>query len=368
MGTILEVSVFLFEIPTGVVADMKSRRLSVIIGYFLMGMGFILEGIVPTVVIVGFAQVVWGLGFTFISGATEAWIADEIGEAKAGDAYLRAAQWGNFGALIAIPFGVILGSGQINLPIIVGGIALIGISIFLRFFMQEEGFTPLPAGERSTWKRMTDTVGSARSLVRGQPLLINLLAIGFFYGLYSEGLDRLWTPHILDNFEFPFSGMLNIVAWFGAIRAVRLILGIIVTSIMRSRLDLKHARSLGRVSRLNSALIIIALVGFGLSQSFWLTLVLFWIIFVLRDVQYPINTAWLNLKIDDPHVRATLLSASSQVDAIGQIAGGPVLGFVGNKSIRTALLGSALLLTPVLPLYGRALRSEDHTVEQQQLE
>ena len=89
MGTILEASIFLFEIPTGIVADVKSRRVSVIIGYVLMGIGFILEGLVPVVIVVGLVQLVWGLGYTFTSGATEAWIADEIGDEKAGDAFLR---------------------------------------------------------------------------------------------------------------------------------------------------------------------------------------------------------------------------------------------------------------------------------------
>jgi DHA3 family tetracycline resistance protein-like MFS transporter len=189
--------------------------------------------------------------------------------------------------------------------------------------------------------------------------LLNLLGIGFFYGLYSEGLDRLWTPHFLENFEFPFPEVLSVVIWFGIMRAVSLTMGIVVKSLVRKRMDLNDARSIGLISRINSALIILALVGFGLSNSFWPTLVLFWIIFVLRGLQYPLNTAWVNLKIDDPQVRATIISASSQVDAIGQIAGGPVVGVVGNNSIRTALLGSALLLTPVLPLYTRALRSEN---------
>jgi len=44
VGTTLEVSAFLFEVPTGVVADAYSRRLSIIIGYFLMGAGFLVEG------------------------------------------------------------------------------------------------------------------------------------------------------------------------------------------------------------------------------------------------------------------------------------------------------------------------------------
>ena len=47
VGTVLEASVFLFEIPTGIVADLKSRKLSVVIGYFLIGLGFMLEGAFP---------------------------------------------------------------------------------------------------------------------------------------------------------------------------------------------------------------------------------------------------------------------------------------------------------------------------------
>lgn len=359
MGTILEASIFLFEIPTGVVADVKSRRLSTIIGYFLMGIGFIIEGIFPSVIVVGLAQVVWGLGYTFTSGATEAWISDEVGEEKAGDAFLRGTQWGYLGALVAIPVGVILGASSINAPIILGGIVLIGISGFLAVFMVEKGFTPVPPGERSSWKHMTDTVVNARSLVKRQPSLLNLLGIGFFFGLYSEGLDRLWTPHLLDNFDFPFPEVLNVVAWFGVIRAVRLIIGILVTNLVRNKLDLTDARSIGVLSRVNAVMIIFSILGFAASHSFWLTLVLYWIIFVLRDVQYPINTAWVNLKIDDPQVRATILSASSQVDAIGQIAGGPLVGVVGNLSVRSALVGSAFLLVPVVPLYSRALKSEE---------
>src|SRR5687767_1559114 len=82
VGTTLEIAAFLFEIPTGVVADVYSRRLSIIIGYALMGVGFIFYGI-PTFAMVLFAQVLWGIGYTFTSGATDAWIVDEIGIERA---------------------------------------------------------------------------------------------------------------------------------------------------------------------------------------------------------------------------------------------------------------------------------------------
>lgn len=69
IGTVLEASCFLLEIPTGVVADLYSRRRSVLIGIFLYGIGFVLEGFLPWFATVLLAQVVWGCGDTFISGA-----------------------------------------------------------------------------------------------------------------------------------------------------------------------------------------------------------------------------------------------------------------------------------------------------------
>ena len=88
VGTALEFSIFVFEIPTGVVADVVSRRLSIIVGVFLIGAGFVLEGALPVFATILLAQVLWGLGYTFTSGATQAWITDEIGEEAAGPAFL----------------------------------------------------------------------------------------------------------------------------------------------------------------------------------------------------------------------------------------------------------------------------------------
>ena len=47
VGTVLELSGFIFEIPTGVIADVYSRRLSMVIGYMMVGGGFVLLGIFP---------------------------------------------------------------------------------------------------------------------------------------------------------------------------------------------------------------------------------------------------------------------------------------------------------------------------------
>jgi DHA3 family tetracycline resistance protein-like MFS transporter len=85
-----------------------------------------------------------------------------------------------------------------------------------------------------------------------------------------------------------------------------------------------------------------------------------------RRVVEPLQTAWYNLSIDDPQVRATLFSVTSQVDALGQIAGGPGVGAIGNVSIRAALVASAALLLPVVPLYGVAMRRSERAIAPQE--
>ena len=360
-GTILEATVFLFEIPTGVLADVRSRRLSVIIGYALMGAGFIIEGTFPFFGTIALAQVVWGFGYTFTSGATQAWIADELGEDRAGEAYLRGAQATRAGALVAIPISVALGSLALQLPIVLGGVAMILLAVFLVFAMTEEGFTASPPGERTTWGLMLKTVRDARQLVRRQPILIVVLATSLFYGLYSEGFDRLWTPHLLENLQGPWLDGPEPVVWFGVIRAVMLLISLAATEVARRRVDTGQGLSLARSLMLNAAMIIVCLAGFALVRNFWVAVGLYWLIGALRNIAAPLHTAWLNLSIDEPQVRATIFSVSGQADAVGQITGGPVVGAIGNASIRTALVSSALLLSPVLPLYAIAIRKDKET-------
>jgi len=361
VGTILEATVFLFEIPTGVLADVKSRRLSVIIGYALMGVGFLVEGSFPYFATIALAQVLWGFGYTFTSGATQAWVADEVGEDRAGQAFMRGAQAAPAGALVAIPLSIVLGRLSLQLPIVMGGLGMMLLSLFLALVMTEEGFTPTPPQERTTWRTMLRTVQDARLLVRRQPILLALLGTSLVYGLYSEGLDRLWTPHLLENFQAPWHQSVEPIVWFGLIQAVTLLISLATTEVARRRIDVNRPVPLARALLVNASLIILCLAGFALTRSFWLALVLLWCIDALRNIAEPLHTAWLNLNIDQPQVRATLFSVSGQADAIGQIAGGPVVGAIGNRSIRSALLTSALLLAPVLPLYGLVLRQVQHT-------
>jgi DHA3 family tetracycline resistance protein-like MFS transporter len=69
----------------------------------------------------------------------------------------------------------------------------------------------------------------------------------------------------------------------------------------------------------------------------------------------PLYNAWVNQRLDSD-TRATVISMSGQVDAIGQVASGPVAALVSLASVRAAISLAGLLLTPALPLIARANR------------
>jgi len=153
VGTTVELSIFLFEVPTGIVADVYSRRLSIIIGYLLMGVGFLVEGLFPFFVPIVLAQILWGLGYTFTSGSTQAWISDEIGEEPANKLFLRATRFGLFASLVGMGGAALIGAQNVALPIQVGALGVILIGVALAFIMPETGFQPTPREERNTWQQ-----------------------------------------------------------------------------------------------------------------------------------------------------------------------------------------------------------------------
>jgi MFS transporter, DHA3 family, tetracycline resistance protein len=356
VGTVLEATAFLFEVPTGVIADVYSRRKSVIIGVILIGMGFMLEGAFPILITILAAQVVWGIGSTFTSGAEQAWIADEMGEEGIGRVYLRGAQLGQVGALIGIFLSVAIASIQLNLALLVGGALFVLLGVFLILFMPETNFQGTPRGERSSFQSMADTFKGGLSAVRGKPVLVTILVIAAFWGMASEGFDRLWEAHLLANFEFPSLGDLDMIVWFGIINAVAMVLSLAVTEIARRKVDtdshIAAAKALLAISILMSASIIV----FALAGNFLLALAAFWSAALLRRVNQPIYTAWLNQSLT-PRIRATVFSMAGQMDALGQIIGGPVIGIIATfGSLPAAMLAVAVIALPQIGLYLRTLR------------
>ncbi len=353
VGTTLEISAFLFEIPTGVVADVYSRRLSIIIGYVLMGIGFLVEGLFPAFLPILLAQVIWGLGYTFTSGATQAWISDEIGEEKANALFLRATRYSLVASLIGMGLALFIGANNVAMPIIVGAVGVLSIGIILIFIMPETGFTPTPQEDRTTWGHMLHTFNEGLKAVKLRPRLMTILGVGFFYGLYSEGFDRLWVKHLLDNFEIPILFGNNQVAFFAILRIASAVLTIFVVQYVEKKVDSSNSLAIGRAMMLVTGLIAAAMIGFALSPLLSLTLCLYLVIDTLRDVRSPLHTAWVNQKLDS-ETRATIHSMSGQVDSIGQIAGGSSGLVARYLSVKAAIMFSGLLLTPAMFLVSRA--------------
>ena len=354
VGTALEASAFLFEVPTGIVADVYSRRLSIIIGYLLMGLGFLVEGFFPAFLPILLAQVIWGLGYTFTSGATQAWITDEVGEETANKLFLRGTQVGLFASLLGMGASMLVGANNVALPIRLGGLGVVLIGIALMFVMPETGFHPTPREDRNTWQHMWYTFKQGAQAVRSRPRLMNIVFIGLFYGLYSEGFDRLWVKHLLDTFELPVLFGNNQVTFFAVLRVAGAILTILAVRFVEKRVDSTRPLAIGRAVFLVTAAISIALIGFALSPLLALSLLLYLAVNVLRNVQIPMQTAWVNHRLDS-QVRATVHSMFGQVDAIGQVLGGPmVAGIAAVGSAVASLVTSGLLLTPALFFIGRA--------------
>ena len=363
MGTMLEVSTFLFEVPTGIVADVYSRRLSIVIGYVLIGLGFLIEGFFPAFRPILLAQVVWGLGYTFTSGAKQAWITDEIGEERANKLFLRSARLGTYAWLFALGATLLIGSNNTAIPIRVGAVGIILTGIVLAIIMPETGFHPTPHEDRNTWQHMWYVFKQGARTVRAHPRLSNIIFIGLCYGLYSEGLDRLSVKLLLDNFRLPVLFGSNQLAFFIMLEVIGTVLYFFVVRFVEKRLDTSSPLAIGRAMLLITGLITISILSFALSPTLFLAVISMTAVGLLRGVSGPLQTAWINQKLDS-RVRATIHSMFGQVDAIGQMTGGPVIGLAASLfSVRLAVGISSLLLSPALLFIQRANRIQRSDME-----
>ncbi|MGH7185346.1 MAG: MFS transporter, partial [Pseudomonadota bacterium] len=301
-------------------------------------------------------QALWGLGTTFTSGAEAAWISDEVGEAHVARLYVRGLQAEQVGGLVGIALGAILGSVGLHLPILAGGIVYVAFGAFLIFAMPERGFVPRrhqPAATRLSFSR---TLGAGLKTVRGQPVLIMLLAVAALYGMASEAFDRLWEAHFLKDLTFPMVGRFQPIVWIGAINVGVLLLSVLAGELVHRRLDVDRPGIVARALLVCNGLIMVGMVSFALAPAFGFAVVSYWVANVARRVRRPLYDAWLNRGLD-PAVRATVLSMGGQADAFGQIADGPVLGLAANAwSIRSAIAIAGFILWPAFWLYNHALR------------
>ncbi len=361
VGTVLEASVFLFEIPTGVVADVYSRRRSVIIGVFLIGIGIAVEGTMPIFATVLLSQVLWGLGYTFTSGADDAWIADEIGEEELDATFIRASQLGQIFSFAGILINVQIAKAGLQLPILAGGGVIVLLGVFMLLFMQETNYKPAAPEDKNTWGKMTHTFAAGLRKVKGSRVLLFILCISAVYGLASEGFDRLSEMHIIKDIGFPANIPLDATSWFGIINGASMLLSIIAGEIVKRRITEKGREAAMWILYGVNLLMVVSVVAFGLSGNFALAVSSLWANSILNRINGPIYRAFTNKHLNS-EVRATVLSMSGQVNALGQIIGGPIIGIVASRiSVPFGIVVTGLMLIPVVPLLVGSFRaSKEH--------
>ena len=356
VGTVLEIADFIFEIPTGIMADTKGRKPAIITGAVITGLSFILEGAFPIFATVLVSQVLWSLGYTLISGSDSAWIADEIGGQKVELVFIKGAQIGQASTIVGLIAGAALATVKISLPIIVGGVLFIFLGLYLSFYMSETNFKVIEFEEVNPFKKMFSCFEKSIREISRSKILIIIIAIAAFEGLYSEGFDRLWTMHFLKDITIPSIGISYIV-WFSIINSATMFLSIFVMEVIKRKFKKEEKLTMLWTLSLISFIMMVSVIVFAFSGNFVLALLSYFSCRIMRDVHDPVYSAWINQNINEPALRATILSTQSQVSAAGQVVGGPIVGAVATVlSVGFGIALSGAFVMPMVILYLFAIR------------
>jgi DHA3 family tetracycline resistance protein-like MFS transporter len=212
----------------------------------------------------------------------------------------------------------------------------------LAVLMPENGW------ERTAHQSMWSQVALGGRAVRTSPVLIGLVAGTLFLGMSSEGFDRLSQPHFLLDVGLP--SMLSRDVWFGVLAIAGALISIGVTGAVGRRLKKEAGTLLAVVQAVGSA----AMIAFGLAGRFWPAVAAYLVVVMARNAAGPVLGAWMVANTSSGS-RATVFSMQAQVDALGQIAGGPPSGLVGQRlSIGAGIMTSGLFVLPAVLLFAWA--------------
>jgi DHA3 family tetracycline resistance protein-like MFS transporter len=340
-----------------------------VIGYLGMGAAWLAVGLVSAPWLIIALWAVWGLAYTFTSGAEEAWIADEVGADNVGPIFLRAARYGQAGAVVGLLLQVAVGTQSLRAGVVLGGIFTLLCGLGCILFMPETGFRRRPREERaSAFAEMRTTAVTGARYAWAAPVIVLLAGAELFMGASSEAFDRLKEAHFLRDVGLPAVGSLDPVVWFGIFWLIGMILNIVAIGSLIKRVESGGRQAIAQYLFGFTVLELTAMLVFAFTGSTWIAIGGLLGVFFARNMAMPLYTTWLNQQITNSSVRATVISLTGQANAIGQAGGGPVLGAIGNVwGIRAALATGALAIAPALGLYGRAISHHGREPELEEL-
>ena len=325
------VGMVIFEIPTGVVADTRGRQLSYVLGAATLLLStllyFAMWQLHAPLWGWAIASILLGLGFTFFSGATEAWLVDAL-KATGFTGHLehvfgRAQTVGGAAMLVGtVAGGVIAQATNLGVPYLIRALML-GVTLVVALrFMRDIGFTP--DRDISPGKAIRNVVrGSIDGGFRNPPVRWLMLAAPFTAG---TGIYVFYAaqPYLLQLFgDKTAYGVAGLAA--AIVAGAQIVGGLIVPwvrRLFRRRTDVLIGGSV-------LGMVLLALLG--LSPSFVVALVLLTAWSFVFSITRPMRSAFLNGVIPSEQ-RATVLSFDSLMGSAGGVVAQPALGRVADVS------------------------------------
>jgi len=346
----------IFEVPTGVVADTRGRQFSYVLGAATLLLSTLLYLVMWQVhaPLIGWAiaSILLGLGFTFFSGATEAWLVDALAATDdTGDLeriFGRAQTVGGVAMLIGtVSGGVIAQATNLGVPYLIRA-AMLGVTMVVAIrFMHDLGFTP---------QRNVSPVAAVRNVVRGSidggfrnpPVRWLMLAAPFSAG---AGIFVFYAaqPYLLELYgDRTAYGIAGLAA--AIVAGVQIVGGLTVTRVRRLFGRRTSALLIG------GALNVVLLVLLGLTHAFVVALLLLAAWSFVFAVVGPLRQAFINGIIPSEQ-RATVLSFDSLMASAGGVVAQPALGRVADvNGYGPAYLVSAVISAFALPFVVLARR------------
>jgi MFS family permease len=315
----------IFEVPTGVVADTRGRQFSYVLGAVTLLVSTLLYLVMwqlhASLWGWAIASILLGLGFTFFSGATEAWLVDALNatgfQGHLEHVFGRAQTVAGAAMLIgSVAGGIIAQVTNLGVPYLLRA-ALLGVTVVVALrYMRDLGFTPQRDVHPLTAVR-TVIRGSVNGGFRNPPVRWLMLAAPFSAGV---GIYVFYAaqPYLLKLFGDPHAyGIAGLAA--AIVAGAGIVGGLIVSRVRRFFRRRTDALILG------GALNVVMLAGMGLTGSFWLALALLTGWALIFAVVGPMRQAFMNGLIPSEQ-RATVLSFDALMGSAGGVVTQPALG------------------------------------------
>lgn len=323
-------SMAVFEVPTGMVADTRGRRFSFLLSVSILFLGTLAYVAIPRAgggfVAFCVVSVVLGLGYTFYSGAVEAWVVDALNELKSTIPIDRVMARGGMissGAmLVGSVSGGLLGTLDLAIPYIVRCVLLLTALVVGLFTMHEIGFTVRPLTVRQVPAAMLRTGRESLKFGWNVPMARMAILAGAMPAVFLEWGYHAWQPYFL--------GLLGTQAvWITGVIAAAIAVAMMAGNWLVERVT----RFCGHRTTLllwASVVYTVTAIGVGLTNSFWVAVPLYLTGMMSAGVFQPVRQGYLHLVVPKEQ-RATVLSLASLVSSGGSATGQSGLGWLTSR-------------------------------------